>query len=100
MSARVTSYPTATVKRAARRAVAMMGSEYRLAKACGVSQTSISKVKLTGKISPHLALAIHRATKGLVAASELRPDLWCRPEHVPVPIEGHDCGQAAVGEIR
>jgi DNA-binding transcriptional regulator YdaS (Cro superfamily) len=83
MSARVTTYPTATVKRATRRAIAIMGSEHRLARACGVSQTSISKAKLTGKISPQLALAIHRATKGSVAASELRPDLWSRPEHVP-----------------
>jgi hypothetical protein len=33
---------------------------------------------------PRDAIAIHRIIGGRVPASLLRPDLWCRPEHVPV----------------
>jgi DNA-binding transcriptional regulator YdaS (Cro superfamily) len=49
-----------------------------------VSQAAISKAKIGGRVSPRLALAIHRATGGAVPASVLRPDLWRRPADVPV----------------
>ena len=56
-----------------------------LAAAMGVAQQTVSKLA-RGEIpvSPEYAIAIHRATAGAVPASALRPDLWCRPEHVPV----------------
>jgi DNA-binding transcriptional regulator YdaS (Cro superfamily) len=51
----------------------------------GVAQQTVSKLS-RGEIpvSPEQAVAIHRATRGAVPGSALRPDLWCRPEHVPV----------------
>jgi DNA-binding transcriptional regulator YdaS (Cro superfamily) len=64
-------------------AIALAGSQQKLAAACGVTQPSISKAKLGGRVSAVLALAIHRATGGAVSACVLRPDLWRRPDHVP-----------------
>jgi DNA-binding transcriptional regulator YdaS (Cro superfamily) len=78
--ANVTSaYVTAAIIRA----VAILGSEVKLAAACGVTQPAISKAKHKGRVSARLALRMHQATKGRVPASELRPDLWRWPEHVP-----------------
>src|SRR5258708_40363051 len=56
-----------------------------LAAAMGVAQQTVSKLA-RGEIpvSPEHAIAIHRATRGAVPGSALRPDLWGRPEHVPV----------------
>ena len=56
-----------------------------LAAAMGVVQQTVSKL-LRGEIpvSPEHAIAIHRATRGAVPGSALRPDLWCCPAHVPV----------------
>ena len=56
-----------------------------LAAAIGVTQQTVSKLS-RGEIpvSPQQAIAIHRATAGAVPGSALRPDLWRRPEHVPV----------------
>jgi DNA-binding transcriptional regulator YdaS (Cro superfamily) len=78
------AYLPTHVKEAVSRAVAIAGSEVKLAAACGVSQPAISKAKLKGKISASLAMSIHLATNGQVPASELRPDLWRSPENVPV----------------
>jgi DNA-binding transcriptional regulator YdaS (Cro superfamily) len=64
-------------------AIAVKGSQHKLASACGFSQPSISKAKLRGRVSAELALAIHRATGGVVPACALRPDLWRRPQDVP-----------------
>jgi DNA-binding transcriptional regulator YdaS (Cro superfamily) len=64
-------------------AIALKGSEQKLAAACGVTQPAIWKAKTRGRLSPRLALAIHRATGGAVPASALRPDLWRRPRDVP-----------------
>jgi len=88
MSAKGADYLPAHVKPAVRRAVAIIGSEVKLAAACGVTQPAISKAKLTGRISPRLALAMHRATRGQVPASELRPDLWRCPQDVPAETGG------------
>lgn len=61
------------------------GSEAKLAEACGLSQPLINKAKRSGRIGPRLALAIHHFTKGSIPASDMRPDLWRRPEDVPTP---------------
>ena len=84
MRTKMAAYLPAHVKQAISRAVALVGSEVKLAAACGVTQPAISKAKLQGKISAKLALAVHRATNGRVPASELRPDLWQSPGNVPV----------------
>ena len=60
------------------------GSEAKLAKAAGFSQPLINKARHSGRVGPRLAIAIHHFTKGAVPASELRPDLWSKPEDVPV----------------
>lgn len=67
-----------------KRASELMGSQNHLAAAMGCSQSKISWLVTTAKeISAEDALAIHRATKGEVAASTLRPDLW--PSRAAVP---------------
>src|SRR5882724_1078150 len=60
-----------------------------LAAAMGVVQQTVSKL-LRGEIpvSPEYAIAIHRATRGAVPGSALRPDLWSCPAHVPVDGKG------------
>ena len=55
------------------RAIALKQSQHKLAKACGVSQALISKAKIDGRLSARLAIAIHRATDGVVPGSALRP---------------------------
>lgn len=56
-----------------------------LAAAMGVAQQTVSRLS-RGEIpvSPEQAMAIHRATRGAVPGSALRPDLWRCPAHVPV----------------
>ncbi|HXW25309.1 MAG TPA: YdaS family helix-turn-helix protein [Xanthobacteraceae bacterium] len=78
------AFDPAPVSAAVARAIALIGSEQKLAAACGVTQPAVSKAKLSGRLSPRLALAIHRATAGAVPASALRPDLWREPQHVPI----------------
>jgi DNA-binding transcriptional regulator YdaS (Cro superfamily) len=71
------------------RAIALAGSEARLAEATGFSQAAINKAKHRGHVSAEMTLEIHRFTDGAVAASELRPDLWSRAEDVAgAPIRG------------
>jgi len=60
---------------AVKRAIALFGSEERLAKSAGVSQPAINKVKRTGRIGVKVASGIHRATKGEVHLVELLPAL-------------------------
>lgn len=64
-------------------AIALTGSQDKLAAACGVTQAAISRANLRGRVSARLALAIHRATGGAVPGSLLRPDLWRRAQDVP-----------------
>ena len=66
------------------RAIRIAGSECKLAQATGYSQVAINKAKRRGSVSPAMALAVHRFTGGAVPASALRPDLWARPQDVPV----------------
>jgi DNA-binding transcriptional regulator YdaS (Cro superfamily) len=65
------------------RAIRIAGSQCKLAAATGYSQVAINKAKRRGSVSPAMALAVHRFTGGAVPASELRPDLWARPQDVP-----------------
>ena len=66
------------------RAIRIAGSECKLAAATGFSQVAVNKAKRRGCVSPKMALAVHRFTGGAVPASALRPDLWARPQDVPV----------------
>jgi DNA-binding transcriptional regulator YdaS (Cro superfamily) len=66
------------------RAIRLAGSESRLAAAIGYSQVAVNKARRRGAVSPRMALAVHRFTGGTVPASELRPDLWARPQDVPI----------------
>lgn len=86
------SHPT-SVCAAVARAIALTRSQRKLAAACAVSQSLISRAKIDGRLSARLAIAIHRATEGAVPASALRPDLWRSPEHVPL----EDAADVAAG---
>ena len=66
------------------RAIALAGgSEAALARGTHLSQPLIHKAKKSGRAGPRLALAIHHFSKGEIPASEIRPDLWEKPEDVP-----------------
>lgn len=66
------------------RAISVAGSQGRLANLMGCSQSKISWLLVTAdEISAEDALGIHHATDGIVPASDIRPDLWASPEHVP-----------------
>jgi DNA-binding transcriptional regulator YdaS (Cro superfamily) len=66
------------------RAIRLAGSEAKLAAAIGCSQVAINKARRRGTVSPQMALAVHRFSAGAVPASALRPDLWARPQDVPL----------------
>ena len=68
------------------RAITLKRTKENLALACGATQGAISRAKRAGRLSPGLAIAIHHATGGAVPGSVLRPDLWRRPEDVPVEL--------------
>jgi DNA-binding transcriptional regulator YdaS (Cro superfamily) len=73
-----------TVTEHIERAIALLGSQTKLADAAGCSQNAIFQAKKRGTVTGELAKAIHRATHGQVPGSDLRPDYWLLPEHVPV----------------
>lgn len=56
-------------------AIVLLGSQARLAEACGVTQASVWQAKEAGRVSAELALLIERATGGKITARQLRPDL-------------------------
>lgn len=68
-------------------AIRYAGSEAKLGEATGYSQHAIWRAKVRGSVTPEMALRIHRATKGGVPASALRPDLWPTDQHVPIEPE-------------
>jgi len=70
------------------------GSEAKLAAAVEFSQPAIHKAKKSGRAGPRLALAIHHYTNGAIPASEIRPDLWNKPEDVPPQREPERQGAA------
>jgi DNA-binding transcriptional regulator YdaS (Cro superfamily) len=65
------------------RAIELAGGQAALARATHLSQPLINKAKKTGRAGPRLALAIHHFSAGAIPASEIRPDLWEKPEDVP-----------------
>lgn len=69
------------------------GSEAKLASAIGLSQPLINKAKHSGRAGPKLALAIHHFSNGDIPASEMRPDLWNKPEDVPAPTSEQEAAQ-------
>lgn len=73
-----------TPSEAIARAVALAGSEDKLAKAVRCRQSYISKAKLTGRCSDKIAIRIHVWSNGEIPGSAIRPDLWTKPEHVPL----------------
>lgn len=74
-------------------AISQLGSQAKLAEACGVKQQSIWQAKDSGRVSAELALLIEAATGGKVTAATLRPDL---PWPVPTqPVEQGDDQQHA-----
>ena len=80
------------------RAIRIAGSETKLAAAIGYSQVAINKARRRGGVSARMALAVHRFTAGAVPASLLRPDLWARPQDVPiVGARGRKAGSQEAG---
>lgn len=59
------------------RAVALVGSQQKLAKAIGLSQQGVSYLlNHAPKITAETAIAIERATRGEIRRAELRPDIF------------------------
>ncbi|CAI1180423.1 Uncharacterized protein conserved in bacteria, prophage-related [Serratia proteamaculans] len=57
-------------------AIAIAGSQEKLAKACGVSQSAVQKwLHSKAKVAPQNVEALVEATGGKVRAYEVRPDL-------------------------
>ena len=80
------------------RAIRIAGSESKLAAAIGYSQVAINKARRRGAVSSRKALAVHRFTQGAVPASAMRPDLWARPQDVPIARpRGHRAGARSGG---
>lgn len=70
------------------KAIRILGSQQKLAVAMGTIQSRINwLMQHAEQISAEDAMAVHAATKGRVPASDLRPDLWANPRHVPIPRE-------------
>jgi DNA-binding transcriptional regulator YdaS (Cro superfamily) len=66
-----------------KKAIKLAGSEAKLGRGTGFSQVAINKAKHKGHASAEMALAIDRFLGGAVSASDIRPDLWVSPHHVP-----------------
>ena len=60
------------------------GGRPKFCKDAAISGGRLSQVISGERPSPELAIAIHRLTAGAVPGSLTRPDLWRRPEDVPV----------------
>lgn len=58
------------------KAIEMAGSEAKLGALTGYSQNAIWQAKRRGRVTPEMALALDRATNGVVSKEKLRPDLW------------------------
>lgn len=58
------------------RAIAVFGNPTRLAAAIGYSQHAVWHAAKRGQVSPKMAVAIHKATRGKVKKQELRPDIF------------------------
>lgn len=58
------------------KAIKYFGNPYRLAKALGLAQSMTSYWKISGKMSPVLALKCEKKTKGFVRRYELNEDAY------------------------
>jgi DNA-binding transcriptional regulator YdaS (Cro superfamily) len=59
------------------RAVALLGSQQKLADAIGLSQQGVSYLmKQAPRVTAEMAVAIERATEGEIRRQELRPDIF------------------------
>lgn len=56
------------------RAIAIAGSEAKLAERVGCSQVAINKAKRVGRVSAEMAVKIEAAVG--IPRQQLRPDLW------------------------
>lgn len=57
-------------------AIAIVGTQKELAKACGVSQAAVQKwLHNKAKVAPQNVAPIVKATEGKVQAHQIRPDL-------------------------
>lgn len=64
---------------AVRKAVELLGGQRAAARTLGCSQHKIWKAvndQLVGGVDPQLAADLHRATKGKVKKSDMRPDVF------------------------
>jgi diacylglycerol kinase family enzyme len=61
------------------------GGRPQLCRDATISEGRLSQIIGGDQPSPKLAMTFHRLSRGRVPASILRPDLWRRPEDVPVP---------------
>jgi len=62
---------------ALRRAIALFGNQSRLADAIGYSQHAVwHAYEKRRRVSPQMAIAIHKATRGKVRKEHLRPDIF------------------------
>jgi DNA-binding transcriptional regulator YdaS (Cro superfamily) len=69
-----------------KKAIAIAGSQPRLAELSGLSQQHISKLlKQQRQITADVAIAIERATNGKVGRCEMRPDYWPSQDQGHVP---------------
>lgn len=57
-------------------AIAACGSQAKLGKATGRSQNAVWHARSTGRVTAEFALAIDKATNGLVPKEALRPDVY------------------------
>lgn len=58
------------------RAIEHFGSQAALAERIGLSQQGVSYLLKAGQVSAEVAVAIDRATGGLVSREQLRPDIF------------------------
>ena len=63
-------------------AIDILGSEQKLADACGVSQPAINALKRRGSVSARIAHRIDAVTNGLVPKHLLCPDVFAPPAFV------------------
>jgi DNA-binding transcriptional regulator YdaS (Cro superfamily) len=60
-------------------AIDIVGTQKKLAEACGVSQAAVQKwLHDKSKVAPENVLSLVNATNGMVKAHEIRPDLPIR----------------------
>ena len=77
------------------RAIAAAGSQGKLAKLLGISQQGVSYFLKADRVTGEMALAIEKATKGMVTREQLRPDLFRRLKPAEKKRTAHS---AAAGE--